>query len=81
MHAAGRKRREAELDSAVEAWTLGLSPDEAMAACQAAGAARDCRGHFAALRMAPRGHFVLLDHPDMGRYAGAVTSALPPDIR
>ena len=33
----GRKQREAELDAAVEAWTITRSPDEVMQACQAAG--------------------------------------------
>ena len=87
--ADGRKRREAELDAAVEAWTLVRSPDEAMGACQAAGvpagAARDCSDLFADPQMAHRGHFVFLDHPEMGRYASDANcfrlSESPPDYR
>ena len=69
----GRKQREAELDAAIEAWTITRSPDEVMQACQAAdvsaGAVRDCRDLFDDPQEAHRGHFVFMDHPEMGRYA------------
>ncbi len=69
----GRKQRESELDDAVETWTISRSPDEVMQACQAAGvpagAVRDCRDLFDDPQEAHRGHFVFMDHPEMGRYA------------
>ena len=69
----GRKQRESELDAAIEAWTITRSPDEVMQACQAAGvpagAVRDCRDLFDDPQEAHRGHFVFMDHPEMGRYA------------
>ena len=44
-----------------------------MQACQAAGVAagavRDCRDLFDDPQEAHRGHFVFMDHPEMGRYA------------
>lgn len=69
----GRKQREAEIDAAVEAWTINRPPDEVMRACQAAGvptgAVRDCRDLFDDPQEAYRGHFVFMDHPEMGPYA------------
>ncbi len=76
----GRKAREAELDEAIEAWTRNLAPDEAMRRCQAAGipagAALDSRGLFGDPQYASRGHFVFLEHPEMGRYASDANSFL-----
>ena len=69
----GRKAREAELDDAIGSWTSALSPDEVMRRCQAAGvpagAVRDSRDLFTDPQHQSRGHFVFMDHPDMGRYA------------
>ena len=74
----GRKAREAELDAAVEAWTRTLAPDEAMRRCQQAGvpagAVNDSRDLFADPHYQARGHFVFMDHPEMGVYASDATS-------
>ncbi len=68
-----RKEREAELDDAIESWTSAFSPDEVMRRCQAAGfpagAVRDSRDLFTDPQHESRGHFVFMDHPEMGRYA------------
>ena len=48
-------------------------PDEVMRRCQAAGvpagAVRDSRDLFTDPQHESRGHFVFMDHPEMGRYA------------
>lgn len=69
----GRKTREGEIDEAIQAWTEARSPDEVMQLCQSegipAGAVRDCRDLFTDPQETYRGHFVFMDHPEMGIYA------------
>ena len=68
-----RKANEAALDAAVEAWTAGLAAHEAMERCQRAGvpagAVQTCEDLFADAQLQHRGHFVRLDHPEMGPHA------------
>ena len=79
----GRKAREPELDDAVEAWTRNLPPDDVMRRCQdagvPAGAVRDSRDLFDDPHYQDRGHFVFMDHPEMGRYASDANSFLLSD--
>lgn len=70
---ASRKANEAALDAAVEAWTRTLSPGEVMERCQqagvAAGAVQTCEALFADPQLRHRGHFVWLEHPEIGVHA------------
>ena len=69
----GRMPQTAVLDAAIEAWTSTRSPDEVMELCQGAGvpagAVRDSSGLFDDPQETHRGHFVFMDHPEMGLYA------------
>ena len=70
---SARKDNEATLDTAVEAWTSGLAAHEVMEQCQRAGvpagAVQTCEDLFADAQLRHRGHFVRLDHPEMGPHA------------
>ena len=71
--APARKAREAGVDEVVEAWTRLLAPDDVMGRCAAAGVpagvVRTPEGLFADPQLTSRGHFVFMDHAEMGRYA------------
>ncbi len=69
--AEGRRAREDELETAIEAWTSGRSPDEAMAALQARGvAAGAVRGLRETMQAEPqlteRGFWQKIDRPFLG---------------
>jgi len=69
----GRKRHEDALEAAVGARTRGWQAEELMARLQAAGVpagvAQTCEDLRADAQLAHRGHYWLLDHPEMGRCA------------
>ncbi|HLZ83327.1 MAG TPA: CoA transferase [Caulobacteraceae bacterium] len=69
--AEGRRAREDELEAAIEAWTSGRSPDEAMVALQAQGvAAGAVRGLREVMETEPqltaRGFWQRIDRPFLG---------------
>ncbi len=69
--AEGRRAREDELEAAIEAWTSGRSPDEAMAALQAksvaAGAVRGLRETMQTEpQLTARGFWQKIDRPFLG---------------
>ncbi len=70
---AARKSNEAALDAEVEAWTSALDAREVMEHCQragvAAGVVQTTAELFADPQLRHRGHFVRLDHPEMGPHA------------
>ncbi|MFO1081475.1 MAG: CoA transferase [Reyranellaceae bacterium] len=70
--AAGRRAAEDRLEQAIAAWTRGRSPDEAMAALQAAGIAAGAVRHPAELLDDPhlqaRGYWQWLDRAHVGRH-------------
>ena len=83
----GRKAHEEELDRRVSAWTRDFEPVPLMEMLQGfgvpAGAVNSCEGLFADKQLAHRGHYVWMDHPEMGRhpfdgteFIGSVTPAL-----
>ena len=87
---AGRKAHEEALDRHLAAWTAERTPEDVMALLQAHGVAagivqdgRDLLDRDPHLRA--RGHFVTLDHPEMGpaRYhrLGFTLSATPAEFR
>ena len=69
----GRKANEAELDALVSAWTSDKDAYDVMQRCQAAGVAagvvQNCQDLFSDPQLVHRGHFVYLDHPEMGVHA------------
>ncbi|MDB5480037.1 MAG: L-carnitine dehydratase/bile acid-inducible protein [Caulobacteraceae bacterium] len=72
----GRRGREDELEAAIEAWTVGRSPDEAMAALQARGvAAGAVRGLRETMETEPqltaRGFWQRIDRPFLGPHLQA----------
>ena len=68
-----RKANEGALDAEVEAWTRTLTPSQVMERCQhagvAAGVVQTCEDLFADPQLRHRGHFVWLDHPEIGVHA------------
>ena len=68
-----RKANEADLDAIVSAWTSDKDAYDVMQQCQAAGVAtgvvQNCQDLFADPQLEHRGHFVYLDHPEMGVHA------------
>jgi benzylsuccinate CoA-transferase BbsF subunit len=68
-----RKANEADLDALVSAWTSDKDAYDVMQQCQAAGVAtgvvQNCQDLFADPQLEHRGHFVYLDHPEMGVHA------------
>lgn len=69
--AEGRRKREEELEAAIEAWTSGRSPDEAMALLQAqgvaAGAVRGLRETmFSEPQLTARAFWQTIDRPFLG---------------
>ena len=69
---ASRKAHEEELDSIVEAWTTGRTPEEVMARLQAAGVpaglVATSQDLMADPQLRERGFFTLLQHPLIGPY-------------
>ena len=67
-----RKKHEAELDRALEKWTLGLSAEEAMTRLQRVGVPASVVQNAMDLYLDPQlkseGYFWLMDHPVLGRY-------------
>ena len=67
-----RKANEAALDAVVSAWTATQEAEDVMRRCQEAGVAaglvQSCEDLFADPQLAHRGHFVWMDHAEMGRY-------------
>lgn len=68
-----RKNSEDDLDRLMAGWTSGWDSLELMHTLQAAGVAagvvNDTRDLFSDAQLKHRGHFVYLDHPEMGVYA------------
>ncbi len=71
--ASARKANEAEVDRIIDGWTSALDAGEVMSRCVdvgvAAGVVRTPEGLFADPQLVARGHFVFMDHAEMGRYA------------
>lgn len=69
---AGRKANEDDLDALIGAWTGQKTPEEVMAALQAAGVSAGRVQNSQQLHEDPqlghRGYFHTLDHPEMGPY-------------
>lgn len=86
---AKRKKNSIELDNLIEQWTVLWSPDEVMAICQSqgipAGAVRDSKDLFSDPQNIHRGHFVFMEHSEMGNYAsdssGIIMSETLPNYR
>ena len=83
----GRKAHEEELDRLVSEWTRNFEPVPLMEMLQEAGvpagAVNSCEGLFSDKQLAHRGHYVWMDHPEMGwhpfdgtEFTGSVTPAL-----
>ncbi len=68
-----RKKNEDDLDQLMAGWTSGWDSLELMHTLQAAGVGagvvNDTRDLFSDAQLKHRGHFVFLDHPEMGVYA------------
>jgi benzylsuccinate CoA-transferase BbsF subunit len=68
-----RKENEDELDRLVEEWTINHSPEEVMNLMQAAGVpagvVETAEDLFHDPQLEHRGHFVVLDHAEMGRHS------------
>jgi len=80
-----RKQHEDELDGLMGGWTGGWDSQELMALLQgqgvAAGVVNDCRDLFSDAQLKHQGHYVFLDHPELGIYAterSEVTLTLTP---
>ena len=71
--ALDRKRNEDALDALVEDWTQEQDAHEVMSACQdagvPAGVVQTPEEVYNDPQLAHRGHFVYLDHPELGRHA------------
>ena len=69
----GRKRGEDDLDQLMDEWTSAWDSMELMYTLQAAGVGagvvNDTRDLFQDAQLKYRGHFVYLEHPEMGIYA------------
>jgi len=69
----GRKQGEDDLDQLMDGWTSGWDSLELMHTLQAAGVGagvvNDTRDLFQDTQLKHRGHFVYLEHPEMGVYA------------
>ncbi len=68
-----RKATETELNALVGAWTSSRDAYDVMERCQAAGVpagvVQTCEDLFSDPQLRHRGHFVYLDHPEMGVHA------------
>ena len=68
-----RKKNEDDLDQLMAGWTSGWDSLELMHTLQAAGVGagvvNDTRDLFSDAQLKHRGHFVFLEHPEMGVYA------------
>jgi benzylsuccinate CoA-transferase BbsF subunit len=68
----GRKAHEEELDSLVSQWTQGWEAHELMRTLQQvgvpAGVVQTTRDLFDDPQLRHRGHFVFMDHPEVGRH-------------
>ena len=68
-----RKQHEDELDRLMGEWTADWDSQELMGTLQAqgvaAGVVNDCRDLFSDAQLTHQGHFVYLDHPELGVYA------------
>lgn len=68
-----RKENEDELDRLVEEWTINLSPEQVMNLMQAAGVpagvVETAEDLFRDPQLEHRGHFVVLDHTEMGPHS------------
>jgi len=73
----GRKQNEDELDRLVEVWTQNRSAEEVMTLLQGAGVpaavVQNSEDLFNDPQLEHRGHFAVLDHPEIGPYR--ITSA------
>ena len=69
---SGRKEHEEELDALISGWTRGFEPVPLMEFLQGvgvpAGAVNSCEDLFSDKQLAHRGHYVYMDHTEMGRY-------------
>ncbi len=81
----GRKENEDELDELLGQWTAGWDSRELMGFLQergvAAGVINDCSDLFTDPQLTHQGHYVYLDHPELGVYAterSEVTLSLTP---
>ncbi len=70
--ASGRKEWEEELDAHIAKWTLNFEPVPLMEMLQGAGvpagAVNSCENLFSDKQLAHRGHYVWMDHPEMGQH-------------
>ena len=71
--AEARKRNEEALDEIIGRWTDGQDAFELMARCQKAGVpagvVQTCEDLFNDPQLGHRGHYVFLDHKEIGRHA------------
>ena len=71
--AEARKRNEEALDEIIGRWTDGQDAFELMARCQKAGVpagvVQTCEDLFNDPQLSHRGHYVFLDHKEIGRHA------------
>lgn len=69
---AGRKANEEDLDELVGAWTRNFEPVPLMEMLQQvgvpAGAVSSCEDLFSDKQLAHQGHYIWMDHPEMGRH-------------
>lgn len=69
---AGRKANEGELDRLISEWTRNFDPVPLMETLQGvgvpAGAVNSCEDLFSDKQLAHRGHFIYMDHPDLGNH-------------
>ena len=84
---AGRKAYEDELNGYISDWTRAFEPVPLMEALQEAGvpagAVNSCEDLFSDKQLAHRGHYIYMDHPEMGvhpfdgtEFIGSATPAL-----
>ena len=69
---AGRKAHEDELDRHISGWTRNFDPVTLMETLQEAGvpagAVNSCENLFSDKQLTHRGHYIYMDHPEMGLY-------------
>ena len=69
---AGRKANEEDMDNLISGWTRNFEPVPLMEMLQEAGvpagAVNSCENLFSDKQLAHRGHYVWMDHPEMGRH-------------
>ncbi|MCH9037329.1 MAG: CoA transferase, partial [Chloroflexi bacterium] len=67
-----RKTHEEALDDLISKWTRGRSPEEVMELLQEkgvpSGVVHSSEGLYGDLQLKHRGHFVTIEHPEMGRH-------------